>query len=199
MATEVVDSIDNLQVAWRTASEVSGVELIRCSNGHTWILSQDSRIIPRHTVLGGYGTGRYIPQDSAEAWFHFFLFCNDQAAVIQHVPAFSFASCAEAGVPLRWPIGDKTLVQIDNSSVNAEDTSTSIMTLYRYMTMLERVKRVSSYGLSYSQCTRNGVEFKVELSDPHKYHVTTAVDQPNCKSWFGKLIKEVLRRFETTS
>ena len=79
----------------------------------------------------------------------------------------------DPAVPLKWdPLGDKTPIQVDMASLNPEQGgSFDVMTLYKYLLTLERVKRVTSYEISYSKCTRK-VEggqdnFLVEPSTPH--------------------------------
>ena len=77
------------------------------------------------------------------------------------------------GVPLKWDLGDKTLVQVDLSSLNPESGSFDVMTLYKYLVTLERVKRVTSYELSYSECARKlqgaGDSFDVKAKNAHSY------------------------------
>ena len=53
-------------------------------------------------------------------------------------------------------------------------TSFDMMTLYKYLTTVERLKRVTSHSVSYSEITRQtdstGQDsFKVELKTPHFY------------------------------
>lgn len=76
-------------------------------------------------------------------------------------------------VPLKWELGDKTLVQIDLSSLNPESGSLDVMTLYKYLVTLERVKRVTTYDLSYSECARKlqgaGDSFDVKPKNAHAY------------------------------
>ena len=44
----------------RCSSEVSGVEIIKGKSGKIYLLSDKARIIPKHTLIGGYGTGKTI-------------------------------------------------------------------------------------------------------------------------------------------
>ena len=45
-------------IVHRTISEVTGVELLRDKQGNSWMVSETSRIIPKHTVIAGVGTGQ---------------------------------------------------------------------------------------------------------------------------------------------
>ena len=47
---------------------------------------------------------------------------------------------------MSWGNGDRTVVQIDVCSLNPD--------LYKYLTTLERNKRVAQYSLSYAEITR---------------------------------------------
>ena len=41
-------------------SEVSGIELIRTKSGKLYLISQKERVLAKWTLLGGYGTGKYL-------------------------------------------------------------------------------------------------------------------------------------------
>ena len=98
----------------------------------------------------------------------------------------------EKGVPVQWPEGDRTPVQIDQSSIDANASSTSVetMTLYKYLVVLERVKRVSTYLVSYATVERLTADssdtFKVVPKDLHKYKpVPDMARAISCKRFFG--------------
>lgn len=43
----------------RSASEITGVEIIKGKSGRIYLLSADKReIIPKYSLVGGYGTGK---------------------------------------------------------------------------------------------------------------------------------------------
>ncbi|CAK9047272.1 unnamed protein product [Durusdinium trenchii] len=44
----------------RCGSEVSGVELIRCKSGKIYVMADKARVVPRWTLLGGFGTGKHL-------------------------------------------------------------------------------------------------------------------------------------------
>ena len=41
-------------------SEVAGVVLLRTSSGKVFLLSEKDKALPRHSILGGFGTGKYL-------------------------------------------------------------------------------------------------------------------------------------------
>ncbi|CAE7836491.1 unnamed protein product [Symbiodinium sp. CCMP2592] len=150
-------------INFRVASEIQGVELVRLQNGKSFIVPDKDKVIAKWTCVGGYGTGRYVPEDAPDH-----------------------------GVPVLWPQGDETPVQIDMSSVdpNAASTCVETMTLYKYLVLLERQKRVSTYTLSYSAVERitadNSDTFKIEPKDLHKYKpVPDPAKAVTCKGFFG--------------
>ena len=61
-AMKVYESIEKLKeaedLATTTASEVSGVEVLKSKSGKMFLLSEKTRILPKHTLIGGYGTGK---------------------------------------------------------------------------------------------------------------------------------------------
>lgn len=71
-------------------------------------------------------------------------------------------------------LGDRTHIQIDMQSLNADMTSFDIMSLYKYLTTVERQKRVTTHSVSYTEITRlsssSGQDsFKVEPKNAHFY------------------------------
>ena len=131
--------------------------------------------------------------------------------IILH-PRFVPVAESEEGVEFSWPEGDKTLIQCDHASVSQDSTQLEIMSLYRFLVLLERVKRITSYKLSYSECTREEGQgsqdkFKVTVKDAHKFKVVSSgAEKVSCKSFFGasmaavaasNLVKTLFRwRFE---
>lgn len=101
------------------------------------------------------------------------------------------------GVSLAWTLGDKTLVQVDRSSILPEQTHQEVMTLYKFLTLLERVKRITEYKISYSECARSGQgpadTFNICLKHPHKYKLLNTSERSSSKSFFAKSIDEIER------
>ena len=58
------DSVEALekqeQIAGSCMSEVAGIELIKTVSGKILIVSEKKRILPRLTLLGGFGTGKLL-------------------------------------------------------------------------------------------------------------------------------------------
>lgn len=155
---------ENSEVKHRVASELQGVELLRLQNGKLFLVAEKDKVIPKWTCVGGYGTGRYVAEDAPEK-----------------------------GVSVLWPQGDETPVQIDMASIdpNAGSTSVEAMTLYKYLVLLERQKRVSTYNVSYATVERitadNSDTFKVEPKDLHKYKpLPDPAKAITCKGFFGE-------------
>ena len=48
------------EIASRCASEVAGVELLKTASGKILIVSEKKRILPKLTLLGGFGTGKHL-------------------------------------------------------------------------------------------------------------------------------------------
>lgn len=72
-----------------------------------------------------------------------------------------------------WEEGDRTVVQIDMASLNPDSTAIESMTLYKYLILLEKQKKVTRYDVSYSEISRqvdaSGDGFSVKVKNPHAY------------------------------
>lgn len=114
-------------------------------------------------------------------------------------------------VDFKWPDGDKTLVSIDMSSLNPETVGHETMSLFKYLIILEKQKRVTSYDISYTECKRrasSGADgFEVALKNPSNFKTICDTSKAlTCKSFFhestnkvdgSKLIQTVFRfRFD---
>ena len=146
--------------------------MLLTDSGATCIVSKIGRSIPKHTVICGVGTGKFVAMDATGE-----------------------------GLPLTWEQGDKSLVQIDHSSINPENTNFEVMSLYRLLVLLEKKKKIQKYDVSAGE---DG--FDVSVKSAMKF-VSVEVKSENekartSKSWFfnnfGKLesspiIKPVFR------
>ena len=47
-------------VTVRTASEITGVELIKTASKKIFVMADRQKAIPRHSILGGFGTGKRL-------------------------------------------------------------------------------------------------------------------------------------------
>ncbi|CAK9068870.1 unnamed protein product, partial [Durusdinium trenchii] len=120
----------------------------------------------------------------------------DSVLTTGYVPAADDGDSAAAAthVQLEWHAGDKTPIQVDMSSLNADSQAGfPCMTLYKYLVSLERSKRVTKYDLSYSECQRktggsdDGFEIKIKEGAAHVYQTMTNTDSakpPTCKNIF---------------
>lgn len=61
---EALNSADSIQV--RCASEIAGVELLKGSSGKIYVMSDKSRILAKHQLLGGFGTGKHFGQKNCK-------------------------------------------------------------------------------------------------------------------------------------
>ena len=56
---EKLEAADKIKV--RTASELAGVELLRTESGKVFLFSEKGKVVPKHTILGGFGSGKFPP------------------------------------------------------------------------------------------------------------------------------------------
>lgn len=54
---EKLEAEDKIKV--RTASELAGVELLKTESGKIFIFSEKAKVVPKHTILGGFGSGKF--------------------------------------------------------------------------------------------------------------------------------------------
>ncbi|CAK9035455.1 unnamed protein product [Durusdinium trenchii] len=160
---EALNSADSIQV--RCASEIAGVELLKGSSGKIYVMSDKSRILAKHQLLGGFGTGKYVPAAELDT------------------------SMEGKFVAFDWSEGDRTLLQVDLQSVTPEQSGIETMTLYRYLVMLERQKRVTSYQISYADVgrvqSRAQDSFEITPKNSHLYRTMLDPSKPlTCKSFF---------------
>eukprot|EP00435_Cladocopium_sp_Y103_P021182 s564_g5.t1 len=171
-STTEFESVDALkakdEIQFKAVSEISDVELLRGKSGSTYLVAvKKNRDLPRYTIIGGFGTGKFIP-----------------------------VAAPEEGLLLEWPDSDKTMIQVDHGSINPESTNTEVMSIYRYMVLLERQKKITKYELSYSEVTRlSGGDtdgFSVKISQGHKFKtMNDSSKAASCKTWFGDSISAV--------
>jgi len=97
---------------------------------------------------------------------------------------------------LAWDEGDKTIIQVDMSSLQPESTALESMTLYKYLLLLEKHKRVTSYEISYSTCKRKdstgGDGFEITPKELQVYKtIPDLTKQLTCKSVFWNCFSKV--------
>lgn len=62
---KVFESVAALEAAdgpfkLRCASEISGIEVIKGKSGQIYILSDKNRMVAKHTLVGGFGSGKFL-------------------------------------------------------------------------------------------------------------------------------------------
>ena len=99
---------------------------------------------------------------------------------------------------VQWKDNDKSLIQVDMSSINAENSSFDVMSLYRYLVLLERTKKITKYEVTYTEVVRSsdgatGDGFQVKLVKPHRFKpiLGDGSKTPSCKSFFADIIDKV--------
>lgn len=127
-ATEEKDSLAKLEeacgVELKVPSEVPGVELLLGKDNSVWLLSSADKKIHKHTQVGGFGTGQYVPAEGEE------------------------------GLEFKLPSGDRSFIQLDESSWKADATGYSVITLYKLLVMCESEKNITEHKVSYLTVTR---------------------------------------------
>ena len=109
-------------VEFRTPSEVSNVELVKGKDGSFWLLSSQPKVVGKHVVLGGYGTGQWC----------------------------AASECTDPSVPFQVDLGDKTIVQIDESSFGPDGAQgVSTLTLYKLLLRAETERQIVQHKFSF--------------------------------------------------
>lgn len=61
---QTFESIEKMEaseeILSRCVSEISGVEILKGKKGGIYLVSEKKRILPRHTLVGGYGAGKCL-------------------------------------------------------------------------------------------------------------------------------------------
>lgn len=118
--------------------------------------------------------------------------------MLRYVPCSDPVEAGQEGrhFTFEWPKGDKTVISVDLASLNPESTGCECMTLYKYLLLLEKQKRVTTYEISYTSCKRSSTggsdAFEVEVKNGH--HFKTLADTSKamtCKSFFHDTFKAV--------
>ena len=180
-AFETVESVEKLTeqcggLAHRTASEVSGVEILMMKDESFWLVAPTgNKTVPRHSQIGGFGTGQYLPTANEEPGLEFNL--TDDSAV----------------------------VQLDMSTFRTDGSGISTMSLYKMLLLAEQEKNITSLSVSWLKVTRKAdaaVEagtdgFEISIKQAMKFCKakdprTAAEDsRVNCKNIFGQKMNAV--------
>lgn len=105
-------------------SEVPDVNIIRCKSGKVYLFAKKDKSLTKYCQLGGFGTGGYV-------------------------------SASDSGPAVAWNVtSDKSVVQIDDSTIRPDATSITCMSLYKLLVTLEKTKRISEHKVSYLDVKR---------------------------------------------
>lgn len=124
----VLDSLSKLEqeigVQYKCNSEIGQVELIVGKDGSIWLLGGVDKSLPRHTVVGGYGTGQWVSEEESDPGVRFVI------------------------------TDDKAWIQLDESSFAAEAQGSSTVTLYKLLIRAEREKGLTEHRFSFLDISR---------------------------------------------
>ena len=111
---------------------------------------------------------------------------------------FVAESSPDDGLPLNWPDGDRTPIQVDQSTICPTNPNQEIMTMYRYLVLLERQNKITTHDVSYTSVERNSAGGETDGfvvkpgATPHKFKMILDTSKPaTCKTWFGDSVKRV--------
>jgi hypothetical protein len=145
----------------KTNSEEHDVEILGTKSGAVYLLSKKGRNLPRNTALGSTGTGKYVSVDTDEKGYQVNL------------------------------SSDSDVILVEMAGLNAADTTIQAMTIYKYIVLLERTKKISKYQFSFFTASReaknNQDGFKIASSKDMKFVTIALKDAPekfNAKSFF---------------
>ena len=98
---------------------------------------------------------------------------------------------SEAGVELKWDEGDKSMLQIDHSSIVPDQNHVECMSLYRLLVHLETTKKLATHKVSYTDVKRvtdhNSTKpdsFEVTIKDRHQYQPLSEAGKANTMNFF---------------
>ena len=174
---ETAESADKLKeqfgLAHRVSSEVQGVEILITNQGAIWLLSQnDDKVVPRHSQLGGFGTGQYVPRAHQDNGVEFNL------------------------------TADSAIVQLDMSTFRTDGSGVSTMSLYKMLMLAEKEKNMTNLAVSWLSVSRKtdatieaGMDgFEIVVKTPTKFcrvEDPRANQQVTCKNLFGQYMAQV--------
>ena len=168
---------ETLGVEVKTVSEISSVQLVLCRDGSIWLLSNQDKTLPKHQLLGGVGTGQWIPESDPG-------------------PGISFA----------LKEGDRTLVQLDEASFASEQQGFSTLSLFKMLVRAEREKGITQHRVSFLTIERkqdgaveagsDGFDIKIKnqmkfrcMKDPRS--AEGASERVSMKNFFAKTMDAI--------
>ena len=171
---EKLDSLDALkseqEIEADVVSEISGVRVLLTKSGQVWLFCEKDKLIAKNSQVGGYGTGQYV-KDSDVA----------------------------PGLTYTFPQKDRTMVQLDETSIRDSCPTGSVltMTLYKLLITIEKEQKATEVKLSYMTAVRKadgaleaGADaFELTMTQEMKFK---CIEDPkvkiSCKNIFAKCI-----------
>ena len=80
-----LESVDKIKC--RLASEFAGVELLKTESGKVFLLSEKGKMVPKHALLGGFGSGKQLGH------LGYFLICYNWLMAFAKTPGSQFQTC----------------------------------------------------------------------------------------------------------
>ena len=129
LSFEIVGSLEelkqNIGILHQIPSECSGVEILVGKDNTLWLFSaNENKLVPKHSQLGGYGTGQYVPTG------------NEEKGV-----EFSITS-------------DSDIVQLDMSTFRTDGSGISTMSMYKMLLLAEQEKNATNLAVSWLKVAR---------------------------------------------
>ncbi|CAK9095526.1 Uncharacterized protein SCF082_LOCUS44871, partial [Durusdinium trenchii] len=167
-----MESLEKLEashgVEHKVASEIPQVEIILAKDGSLWLMSSQDRSIPKHSQLGGFGTGQYVPAEGEE------------------------------GIDFHLPEGDRSLVQLDEASFKADGSGVSVITFFKMLVLAEQQKHLTQHLVSYMNVTRKadssletGMDgFEITYKSKMRFKCLVQ-EKVTCKNIFAKMVGKI--------
>lgn len=172
-----LDSMEALksqqEVEADVASEIQGVRIILTKSGQIWLVCEKDKHLPKNSQLGGFGTGQY-----------------------------SKISDPGTGPAYTFPLKDRTIVQLDETSLRESCPTNSVLTmsLYKLIVTIEREKSAPDVKLSYMTAVRKTDDTVEAGSDAFELTITQdmrfkciedsrASAKTTCKNVFSKCVQ----------
>ena len=167
-----MESLEKLEashgVEHKVASEIPQVKIILAKDGSLWLMSSQDRSIPKHSQLGGFGTGQHVPAEGEE------------------------------GIDFHLPEGDRSLVQLDEASFKADGSGVSVITFFKMLVLAEQQKHLTQHLVSYMNVTRKadssletGMDgFEITYKSKMRFKCLVQ-EKVTCKNIFAKMVGKI--------
>ena len=166
---ESVSKLDETHgIELKVSSEVANVELILCKDASVWVVAAQDKTLAKHVVLGGAGTGQWVPESEAEN-----------------------------SIPFKLSDGDKTIVQLDEASFAQEASGISSLSIYKMLLRSEKDKGVVEHKISFLTVERlqnidaGGDGFELKIKSPMVFNCVTSSDKVTSKNFFHRCLSSL--------